>query len=74
MAVQALLAAVAAKAPSEEIKGLIEKLQEAGGGIDRPAQSSSYTGSWELLWDFSVSPQLCISLYMHVSLHPCRQH
>ena len=55
---QALLAAVAAKAPSEEIKGLIQKLQASADGVARPAQSSTYTGSWELLWDFSVSPHM----------------
>ena len=57
-ALQALLAAVAAKAPSEEIKGLIQKLQASADGVARPAQSSTYTGSWELLWDFSVSPHM----------------
>ena len=52
--VQAVLAAVAAKAPDAEIKALIQKLRDAEPGIPKPAQSSAYSGSWELLWDYSV--------------------
>ena len=61
---QALLAAVAAKASADEVKGLIEKLRETSVGVPKPAQSSVYTGTWELLWDYSVRPAR--------SSNPCR--
>ena len=52
---QALLAAIAAKAPAEDVKELIRQLQASEPGVAKLAQSSIYTGTWELLWDYSVS-------------------
>ena len=52
--VQALLAALTAKAPNAEVKGLIQELRDAEPGIPKPAQSSAFSGNWELLWDYST--------------------
>ena len=62
---QALLSAVAAKAPAAEVRDLIQKLRDAEPGIPKPAQSSAFTGSWELLWDYSVRASSNALLHLH---------
>ena len=57
---------MAAKAPDAEVKELIQKLCTAEPGIAKPAQSSAFTGSWELLWDYSVR-LLCLDAHCWVT-------